>query len=152
MALGLRFDPQTLLMDIAVEDGVLATGDELKTAIFLSLLCDRRADDDDTLPAITPERFPDRRGWWADTYTGGDSFGSKWWLRWRSKATEETRLAFIDDARQALQWLIEDGVAADLEIEAEWQSRETAGVLAMRIVVVRPGGVREEFSLIWAEV
>ncbi|WP_157218665.1 phage GP46 family protein [Flavisphingomonas formosensis] len=82
--------------------GLLA-GNDLVTAVLISLFTDATADTEDTIPDGTT----DPRGWWA-----GD-IGSKFWLRTRSKQTPTVLALVKSDFANALQWLLDDGVAAD---------------------------------------
>lgn len=78
----------------------------LETAVLISLFSDQRAADEDTLP----DRADTKRGWWGDSLTD-TKIGSKIWLLSRSKITNETRANLEQYSREALEWLINDGVA-----------------------------------------
>ena len=95
----------------------LATDAGLRAAIIVSLGTDRLALPDDVIPDAT-----DRRGWWGDTPISPaatpDPIGSRLWLLQRAKATEETRQRAIAYAQEALAWLIADGIAARVDIQA----------------------------------
>ncbi|MGD9638390.1 MAG: phage GP46 family protein [Alphaproteobacteria bacterium] len=142
---GIIFDTSTLTGDIQVVDGDLAVDSTLKTAVILSLFSDRRADDTDERP-----KGSSYRGWWADAL-GSDKFGSKLWLLARAKHTEETRSRAEDYAKQALEWLIDDEIAALVEVTAEWLSQE---ILAIEVVITKGDGTVEnyQFSNIWEEI
>ncbi len=79
-----------------------------------SLLTDRRADDEDELPVEG-----ERRGWWADTYGDDAGFGSKLWLLNRATINEVTLTRAKGYAEEAVAWMIEDGVAAQVRVAAE---------------------------------
>lgn len=111
----------------------LAGGSDLETAVLLSLFTDRRAGADD----VIPDGSGDPRGWWGNTGRTRP-LGSKLWLLERAKQTEETRLRARDYASEALAWLVDDGVADDVAVEAVWQGR---GYLALSVVISQPGGV-----------
>ena len=130
--------------DWVIKDHDLASDDGLKTAIILSLFTDRRALEDDPLP----DGSDDRRGWWADAFAG-DQIGSRIWLLEREKDTREVVNRARDYAEEALQWLIEDGIAQRIEVMAGWvdqsgalTERKTAtvipGVLGLGAVIHRP--------------
>lgn len=102
-------------------------GTSLRALVVASLFTDRRAASDDVLPSDSGDP-PNRGGWWGDTYSGdaagtegdeGDLFGSRLWLLTRSRAT----MANVERARlyatEALQWLIDDGIAERVEVTAE---------------------------------
>lgn len=84
----------------------------LPRAVIISLFSWRRANPDDSAP--TP------MGWWGDTYptVTGDRIGSRLWLLGREKITNNTLNRARDYATEALQWLIDDGVAARVEASA----------------------------------
>lgn len=118
--------------------GALVSGNDLETAILISLFTDRRADADDELP----DGSGDRRGWWGDP-----QFGSKLWLRMRSKQTDALLALVRNDIAEALQWLIDDEIAARIDIEAEWTR---PGLLGCRITVIRQDGTQSPHQFEWA--
>lgn len=98
--------------DWAVASGDLASGNDLQTAIYISLFTDRQARADDDYDG------DDRRGWWGDS--GSDyPIGSRIWLLRRKKLTTAIANKAIDYASEALQWLIDDGVVASINIESQ---------------------------------
>lgn len=128
--------------DFALAGADLASGHDLVTAILISLFTDRRADPDDVIPDGTT----DPRGWWGDL--GADRpIGSKIWLLERAKATEAVRLQAQGYISDALQWLVDDGVAASVDVETVWNR---PNFLAARIVVVEPDGRATPFNYEWA--
>ena len=114
MDIALRYDPESQVFDLALEDGELAADEGLQTAVILSLFTDRLADDDDRLP----DGGNDRRGWWADAYNERPH-GSRLWLLSREKTEEAVLRRAKTYAEEALAWLIEDGIAAEVVVEAE---------------------------------
>ena len=134
-------------LDVALnEAGDLQSDDGMRTAVALSLLSDRRALTDDELPG----GGTDRRGWWADALaeSEGDQFGSRLWLLGREKDLESVRNRAETYARESLEWLREDKVAADLEVTATTIANDT---LQIRVVVIRGDGSRlaEQFQYVW---
>lgn len=120
--------------------------DDLPRAVINSLFSWRRAESDDILPGTS------RYGWWADTYDDdGEKFGSRLWLLSRSKATEEVTLLAREYAQEALQWLIEDGVATEVNVTAE---RGEEGRLDLSVEVVRIGekNLSARFADVWSEL
>lgn len=112
---------------IDIETGVINDSfeDSLRSAVFVSLLTDRRANIDDVIPdaPVTPQSIPpDRRGWAGDALGDvvGDRVGSRLWLLKRAKQTEETRRRAIEYVQEALEWMIVDQHATSILIEAEW--------------------------------
>lgn len=106
----------------------LRSGHDLATAVLISLFTDAAAGPDDTIP----DASANPRGWWGD-----DAIGSKLWLLARAKRTPQTLLLAIAYIRQALAWLVTDGVAADVAVSAEWQA---GGRLAGAVSVTRADG------------
>lgn len=118
--------------DLAPSDEGLAIGCDLTTAILISLFTHRRAHRDDRLP---DEGSQDRRGWWADI-AANQPIGSRLWLLSREKQTPDTMMRAEAYAREALQWLMTDGVAAGVEVAA---SNPRQGVLVLGVTVTRVG-------------
>lgn len=110
-----------------------AEDDGLETAVILSLFTDRRAEDDDTLPS-----GDDRRGWWADAFPAapGDLIGSRLWLLHREKQIPQTLTRAREYAEEALAWLVDDGVAARVDVTAEVVR---SGVLGLTVEIQRTG-------------
>ncbi len=132
--------------DLAIEDLALVRDDGLKTAVILSLFCDRRAEEDDVLPNNTG----DRRGWWADTYSEieDDKLGSRLWLLSREKQLPSVLARAKEYAKEALEWMVEDGVAEDVIIETWWIRTGAMGLLAK---IVRPDApaLEYKFEYLW---
>lgn len=105
--------------DIArITDGQLEAA-TLEDAVRISLLSWRRADDEGTA----------RHGWWADA-----EFGSRLWQLERAKTTPQTLVDAQDFVREALAWMVVDGIASGVTVTAERQDRR----LAMEIRIARP--------------
>lgn len=113
--------------------------DGLETAVLISLFSDARAVERDELPAC--ESNP--RGWWAERLEGRAPFGCKWWLRWRDKQTPEVAARFADDARAALRWMVDDKIAARVDVRADWVRR---GVLGFEVVITLTDGTVKTLS------
>lgn len=134
----LIYDPEARRCDLAIgDDGDLVIDDTPITAILLSVGLDRRAAEDDPLPAGRSEYLAgagiaERRGWAGDALDpAGERIGSRLWLLDRAKATETTRQLFQMWLEEALAWAeSETGTAA--EIETRWLARQT---LAWRVMV-----------------
>lgn len=127
--LALEWDTLSLSADLAREaNGRLASDDGLRSCVILSLFLDRRARSDDETPD------GDRRGWVGDALSSiaGDRIGSRLWLLRREKQLPETLRRAEDYAREALAWLVTDGLAASVTVSAEWLRM---GLLAMRIQI-----------------
>ena len=98
--------------DWEIGSGDLTSGNDLETAIYISLFTDRQARDDDDYDGT------DRKGWWGDT--GADyEIGSRLWLLRRQKLNTDVANKAVAYAREALQWLIDDGVIASVTITTQ---------------------------------
>jgi phage gp46-like protein len=116
-----------LMGDWLIEPPDLAHDHDLETSVIISLFTDRLADPDDVLPDFSG----DRRGWWGDTGPAPEDFiGSKLWLLTREKATNQTRLRAEEYCREALQWMLDDDAADQIDVAAAWA--EQGGVLVQQ--------------------
>ena len=131
--------------DIALAGGDLAADSGLRTAILLSLFLNAPAKPDDVLPAGS-----DRQGWWGDSLaqTPGDITGSRLWLLAREKQLASVLTRAQAYAAEALQWLIDDAIAASVAVGA---TNPAPGVLALSITITRPSDpTRETYDVLWA--
>lgn len=132
--------------DLVFQGPGLAEDDGLQTAVVLSLFTDARARVDDALP----DGSTDRRGWWGDAFADrtGDRMGSRLWLLHREKQLAQVPQRAREYAQEALAWLIEDGIAREVRVTAEWVSQ---GVLALGVEIRRGAGapVRYRFDAFW---
>ena len=97
--------------DWSISGGALSSGDDLATAVLISLFTDRQADPAD----IPPDGGGDLRGWWGDQ-DEDVPIGSRLWLLDRSRLTPEvanTARIYMDEA---LKWLVDDEVAASVQV------------------------------------
>ena len=86
----------------------------LETAVIISLFTDQRAAESDKLP----DTLTTRRGYWGDALSNSN-IGSKYWLLERSKINGETLALLKQYTVEALEWMIEDGIADRIEANAE---------------------------------
>jgi len=137
----IKGEDSTLHGDLSVSSGQLEMDEGLNTAVLHSLFTDARAREDDELPWGET----DRRGCWFDptlpkNAAAGrtvDRYGSRLWLLSRAKQTAETLARAKEYAEEALQWLVDDGIAVKVEVTAEWQSR---GYMALTVQIYRRDG------------
>ncbi len=139
-------DGQTLSLGL-LQDIDNDKTDPLVRAVIISLFTWRRAHDDDVLPNVGMSRM----GWWGDSFpsVANDHIGSRLWLLTRSKLTDSTAQQAQDDVKEALQWLIDDGVAARVDVTAVRQGIST---LALTCTVVNRSGAvmaRLQFANLW---
>ncbi|WP_454908377.1 phage GP46 family protein [Variovorax gossypii] len=112
MDLALAYNPEIDGLDISIVGLDFGHENTLLTAVLLSLGCDATAQ---------PYEVPageDRRGFWADAYAAnpGDRFGSRLWLLEREKQLPEVVQRARRFFREALQWLVDDGLAQSLTV------------------------------------
>lgn len=92
--------------------------DSLTRAVIISLFSWRRADEGDDI-----ESDVSKQGWWGDSFST-DRIGSKLWEILRQKLNDETIAKAQEYSRAALQWMIEDGLVTEINVEAERDSSD----------------------------
>jgi phage gp46-like protein len=121
----------------------LQTGNELVTAVLISLFTDRVANDDD----VIPDGSNDPRGWVGDL---GQTvpIGSRLWLLSRSKLTQSAATTAKSMAAEALKWMLDDGVVARLDIKTEIVQPNR---LNMQVIAFKQDGTRiaMDFTHAW---
>jgi phage gp46-like protein len=116
--------------------GDIETADQLNTAILMSLFCERRAASSE-MPA--PEL---RRGWIGNVSTPGIEIGSKLWLYEQARVTKSTLNGIASEALNGLNWLVEDGIAVDIDAEAT--------INGLTVNLTRPNSeVSTQFYKLW---
>lgn len=132
--------------DFVITANDLVIDDGLVPSMHMSLLVDSRCTDD----AEIPDGSNDQRGWWGNALPDiiGDEYGSLLWLLSRQKMTQDVRLKAITYARQAVQWMIDDGIASAIDVVAAFTSPSR---LDMQVTVTEPSGssITHAFSLVW---
>lgn len=128
--------------DYKIVNNKLADEHDIKTAVIISLFTDRRAKDDDELP----DSKGSKRGWWGDAFMS-DPIGSRLWLLSRAKQTQANVIRAKDYAKEALQWLINEGVAESITVDAEIVA---FGVLGLAVTVQRATKPPEVFKFNYA--
>jgi phage gp46-like protein len=139
----LDYDVNTHRTDLVRDGGNIQTEDLLNSVVMTSLFTRRRA-----LPTdVLPDPADTREGWWADPYADveGDLIGSRLWLLRRSKATQAVVNQAETYAKEALQWLVDDGVAETVTVEVEAQGE----VLAFRVTIEKPSDVSSRWEAVW---
>lgn len=151
--IALGFDPTTFQGDVEIDEEKhdLVAETSLGTSVVLSLFSDRRAQPDDRIPG----GGDDPRGWWGDSLSEieGDQFGSRLWLLSREKQTRETLLRAKQYAAEALDWLIEDGIASIVRVDASFLEH-ALGWMLLSIEIERPDRSRFafRFDYLWQGV
>ncbi|MBP1314270.1 phage GP46 family protein [Herbaspirillum sp. 1130] len=133
--------------DYALDGVLLQDDDGLVTAVVMSLFTDAEAKVDDVLP---DETSTDRRGFWGDLFptVEGDKIGSRLWLNAAAKQLKSVLRTDERYAAEALQWLVDDGIAEGLEITA---TNPRMGVRLLEVRITRPDGstLRLQFQRLW---
>lgn len=122
------------------ETGDLASGDDLDTALLISLFTDQQARADDDYEG------DDRRGWWGDM---GEDYriGSRLWLIYRQRLSRDTAEKAKGYVLEALQWMTDDLIAASVDVTYRIIHPTS---LYLHIVITRPDGSRRSFEFDWA--
>jgi phage gp46-like protein len=121
-------------MDAAINDCAdLSMTDDLQNAVMISLFTDARARVDDVLPNQN-----DRGGYWGGAIDG-NNWGSRLWLLQNARDLPETYKRAQDYAREALVWLVADGVASKVDVTASKAKLENCTfVLAFEVKIYKP--------------
>jgi phage gp46-like protein len=129
---------ENLPYDLTMENGDFVADYSLKNAVVISLFCDQRVNSDEL-----PEGETSRRGWFGDMLADseGDAIGSRLWLLAREKVTDETATRARGYAEESLAWMIEDGIADTVKVEAE-----TDGSALLLSVEISKGGKVTSFQ------
>lgn len=121
----IQFDGTLLQGDLVLANGDLLQGDELVTAIYVSL-------------------FTERGSWWANAYEP-DQWGSDLLTLRRAHHSNATLLRASDMTKKALAWMIEDNVAQSVDVKTEWQGER----LAVAVLITRPRGAVSRYDFVW---
>ena len=147
MDIAIAWDSANFRGDWTVTPGDLAADPGgLRSAVLLSLFTDRVASSDYLPP---PGELFTRRGWWADTYEPSP-IGSRLWQLNRSKKADSRLFAAEaqDMCREALQWLVDDGVVSAVTVDVGWITPQTLGIV---VTISKPGQAKPEtFRFDWA--
>lgn len=127
-----------------VESTALDQEHALIRAVLISLFTWRRANADDQVEG-------ERMGWWGDVAEPpevNDKIGSRLWLLSREKIIQETFIRARRYASEALQWLIDDGIASRVDVVAERYGRDD---MALICTIYRVDGAALElaFDRVW---
>lgn len=139
----------TVVIDGRAVDLGLGSTEPLVRAVIISLFTWRRANADDTLPSGT--ELGALMGWWGDSFPNvpSDLIGSRLWLLLRAKLTPESVNLAKEYVQEALGWLVQDGVASRVDVEAERQGLST---LALACRIYKTGGAAPleiRFTDVW---
>lgn len=139
--ISLIWNPAIQSADWQLFGRLLESGDDLQSAIAISLFTDRVAGPDDVIPDGTG----DPRGWLGD-HESDYQIGSRLWLLSRAKALPETAQLAKEYCAEALQWLIDDGVIASFDIDVGFNAQRWLGIV---ITANRPDGSAQSHQYDW---
>jgi phage gp46-like protein len=142
----LLWDNRNAQGDWSLAAGDLQTGQDLETACLVSLFTDKLA-----TPDFAPtDGSSDRRGWWGDPYNDAP-LGSNLWQLERAHKTRETLGLARRYAEEALQWLVDDGVAQQIAVNTGWLGAAVGStLLGIGIAILKPDGSVTRFTFGWA--
>ncbi|ECY3258962.1 hypothetical protein AU577_20385 [Salmonella enterica subsp. enterica serovar Alachua] len=126
--------------DWIAQNGDLASGDDLDTAVYISLFSDRLARADDSFDGT------DRRGWWGDSEQDYQ-IGSRLWLLYRQALSRAVADSAEDYAKEALQWMLDDHIVSQVSVSTRIIYPRT---LILQVVLTRPDGTTRSISFDWA--
>lgn len=107
---------------------------QLVELIINALLTDRRVSDDE------PAHLGKRGGWWADP-----TFGSRLWtLKGRQLSANELIRTIVEYIQEALQFLVDDGIASDIETTVKLESSTT---VLVNVTILSPDETERVFAL-----
>jgi phage gp46-like protein len=145
------WDPVTGTGDFAMSGSGLLLGNDLQTAVIISLFTDGQADPGDIVYDTDP------RGWWADTYAAledpaltplpDDRTGSKLWQVFVRPRNQDTLNWLQDEVGKSLAWMLTDGVASSIEVQPLFTTSGGVGA----IVTITANGVPTVYDFAWAQ-
>lgn len=131
------------LYDLDIVNGELALVNNFDTALQMSVYCERRADASEVLPS------DQRRGWWGNTVAKqvGFEIGSKIWILYQSRITQNVINKIQIYAQQATSWLVEGGYLDKIDINVE---QVDAKQIRLNLTLYRnPSQVETVFFNLW---
>jgi phage gp46-like protein len=151
--IGLRliWNPQSGYADLGFNNGALDTTQILESMVIVSLFSDRRAAPNDRLPVLQT----DPRGWFGDSYSAipGDQIGSRLWLLEGAVTYPQLPVVAQGYILEALQWMIEDGIAASVAAQC-WFDPDNSHQLDCMVQIYEPNAtspITLAYAGIWRE-
>lgn len=146
----IRWDTDIGTGDFLFVDNDLDTDEGLATAVIISLFTDQRASDEDPIPnSGSDQTDQDRRGWWGDLASpeaNGDEIGSKLWLLERGYLNQEDLTKAEIYATDALNWLVEEGIAKDIIATAEKSAIDGANFMTLSVEITKVDGSKKNYT------
>lgn len=139
----LIFDSELGECDLALaDDGGIDEGDELATAVLISLFTDRLVE-----PSEVPEGV-ERAGWWGDAFPPDederDAIGSRMWLLEGGRASPDAPARARAFAIEALRWMVEDGLASAVDANA---TPSAGGRIDLSVAITLTDGTVRTYSI-----
>ncbi len=133
--------------DLSIKDGDIEFGDELESALLVSILTDARCTSEELeraslVVSYAPNNVTTLRGWWGDTYSD-TPLGSKIWLNARQKSTDQVLADQQSFIEESLSFLIQDGIVNTIQVNTYWTEDKKS--MEAKIVVVKPDASLQEF-------
>ena len=131
-----------LTIDLTIENNDLQTDEGLETAVLISLFTDSRPEN---TKINLPSGRDDLRGWWGDQFLeeSTDQTGSELWLYLRGKRTNQTIKNIEDACKNALNWLIIDGIAQSVNVTTIIENQFD---VLIQIEILRPNNNIENYK------
>lgn len=144
--IAIEYKSQIKEYDISILNGDLKECDDLDSAVIISLFTWARAE-----AGEVDENAP-RFGWFGDKIDADntDSTGSKLYLLKRKKITNQTIMDAREYIEQALQWMIEDGVATEINAEVERNTSDVNRADALVQIVRGDRSRTMKFNDLWS--
>lgn len=144
--IAIEYKSQIKEYDISILNGDLKECDDLDSAVIISLFTWARA-----AAGEVDENAP-RFGWFGDKIDAdsADSTGSKLYLLKRKKITNQTIMDAREYIEQALQWMIEDGVATEISAEVERNTSDVNRADALVQIVRGDRSRTMKFNDLWS--
>ena len=140
------YDEELKFFDLVIENEDLKGDNDLITIGLISILSDRRSVSDDDPP--------DQKGWVGDALRKGNEslIGSRLWLLRSEKTTDETLVRANEYVTEALQSLIDDGIAVTVDVTSEYRDK-IRGIIAIEAAIIKPSGELDtKFEILWDQL
>ena len=105
-------------LDLVLKNSEIQPDESLKSAVLVSLFTDIRCEKTEL-----PKGEFSQRGYFGDAIFN-ELTGSKLWLLDRAKYSNDTLIKAKEYAKSALTWLVTDGIAKDVQVEAYFNEQK----------------------------
>ena len=125
--------------DLDFDSTDLLTTDGLENAVLLSLGSFAR---ESSLDNVVSNLEPARGGWWGDALDSEGTIGSHLYESLPSKGDERTLRDVEKKSEEALQWMIDDGIAKFVNCSARFKD----DFVVIDVVISKPDGGELSFA------